>query len=399
MKPRPPASALPRFTDSKLTARFLLIVLVLGHPVLISLGFSIWGYFSRFELRFLSSTLAEIVALAIGSMFLVTTLKWLRDRQSGFPSPRFHLVVNATSLMYLALLAVILANLESAGLFSQGGRLDFYFENDWFRRLVTFSYVPMGIATYHALHSLRAREHSPGFFPFVLNLGLLGAFSLLSGSKGAAVLVVVAAIGFVFTIRPLSLVKAGLVMGVFTVAYIALFLFLSADASSSLLGIVQRFYYSIDMSILLQEPAVSEALSGKLGDVWVEVFRNLSNAGVRVSDLPIGSLVYDYAFGVPPETGANCRFGSLMLLYPERLDFLVGFPLVVCVSALLFGSALKDLGLEWSSKIAMPFLVFQAFQDVYWFTSHFLPILLLFAAVQAAKAIQRATVGSAAHAR
>jgi hypothetical protein len=151
------------------------------------------------------------------------------------------------------------------------------------------------------------------------------------------------------------------------------------------------------MTILLKDRGTSEVLAARLGDVWTEVFRNLSAFGVRISDSAIGSMVYDLSRTVAANTGANCRYASLLILYPDRLDFLLGFPLLVLATAYLLRESLISLRLDWAAMLAVPLFLFQSFQDVYWYSAHFAPVVLLFLLTHAAKAIPSEAVSRPAH--
>jgi hypothetical protein len=296
------------------------------------------------------------------------------------------------SLLYVIFIGITLANAESSGLLAKGGRLEFYFANDWYRRMVTFSTVPSMVATYHALFGLLSPAHRRFRLRYILNICLLFISSLLGGSKGAALLYLGIASAFVFPMKRVRLVRIGVLAACAAVAYVALFLSFTSKKSVTLFSMVERFYLSIDMSILVQQRQAAAAIAGRLNDVWLEVFRSLSTFGVRVSDMPIGGLVYYYALGVPPQTGANCRFGSLLLLYPDRVDFLIGYPLLVCLMGWLLYQALCAFNLRWSGRVAVPLFIFIAFQDVYWFASHVAPIILITLLLSATRAIRHVPV-------
>jgi hypothetical protein len=367
--------------------RFTIVLLVLGHGLLF--GTYIGVYSLADDARFITALAGELLAAAVCSVLLLQSLRWFHARRFTAPEDRYVILVHAVSLYYLAIILATFANADTAGLLSSGGRLDFYFENPWFRRLITYSYVPSAIATYLSLRTLlgASSRHKAAA---LANLALLVVSSLMLGSKGAAVLIVAAALPLVFTTRRLPWMRIGVGMGLLVVGYVGVFLALSDEPLAAALSIVQRFYLSIDMTLFLRDPGISELLSDRLGDVWTEVFRSLGSAGVRVADEAIGIMVYQYEFGTFPETGPNCRFGSLLLLYPARLDFLIGFPLLVYAVAHMMRVVLSTLRLSWAAYAGIPFLAFNAFQDVYWFASHFLPLVLAFLAVRLARVIQRA---------
>ena len=129
----------------------------------------------------------------------------------------------------------------------------------------------------------------------------------------------------------------------------------------------------------------------------MEVFRSLGSVGFRVSDQPIGVMVYQFAFGTGDTIGSNCRFGSLLLLYPDRFDFLLLYPLLVVVVTLLLGYILDSFELPRAALVAMPTFAITAFQDAYWFASHFIPVIFLFGSVQLIKAINRGFIGRNPH--
>jgi hypothetical protein len=91
-------------------------------------------------------------------------------------------------------------------------------------------------------------------------------------------------------------------------------------------------------------------------------------------------------------TGSNLRFGALMLLYPQRFDFLVLFPALVVLIALMLADVLKRAGLPRGALVAVPCFAFQSFQDTYWFAGHVAPIVLLFAFFQVGKVVNRGCV-------
>jgi len=385
--------AAPPTEPDKLGWRILLITAVLGFPLLFGVYFCFAHLVSTGDIRFLMSLLGESLALGTGAASVYLSLRWLRVHAYMRPSRVHEHFVNAVSLYYVLMIAITALNADAVGLFSKGGRLDFYFENDWYRRLVTFSYVPLAIATFLSLHAMLSPHLAGRRAVYAFNLFLLFLASLMWGSKGAALLSIASALGFVFSMRKLPVMRIGLLIGLATAVYVAFFLLFTTDRYITLLGIVQRFYLSIDMSILLQDRATSELLVDTLGDVWTEVFRNLSAFGVRVSDAPIGALIYDYALSAPESTGANCRYGSLLLLYPERVDFLIGYPLLVVGTGYMLREFLVAVRLDWAAMVALPLFVFQSFQDVYWYSSHLAPVIFLFGFAQIARAIRREAIG------
>jgi len=371
-----------------MTRRVMLIFAVLGHPLLFGTYFCVSGLIEQGSPRFVVSLLGELGALAIGVAAIYRALKWLQTRRFSMPSPHDELIVHAMSLLYLAIIGITIANAGSLGLMSTGSRLDFYFENDWYRRIVTFSYLPGAIATYLCMNALLSPAYAGRRASFALNLLLLFAMSLFAGSKGAAVLAVVVAVAFVFSTRRLPVARIAATIVLTGAAYVSLFLFFTPNRFITLLDIAQRFYLSIDMSLFLQDRGTSELLSSKLGGVWTEIFRGASSVvGARVSDLPIGSLIHQQVVGAAANVGSNCRFGSLLLLYPDRLDFLVGFPLLVIGTAYLLSETLRAAGMQRSAVVAVPFFVFNSFQDVYWWASHLAPLLVLFAVARVGRAV------------
>jgi hypothetical protein len=376
-----------------LKARFLGAVAVLGYPLVFAVGFCIFGMATTGQSRFVSSLLAEGAALVVVSCLLLACLKTLSTLRYAGREPNVGLLVGVVASMFVVLSAVTLANAATSGAFAEGGsRLEFYFANDWFRRLVTFSYVPMAVATYYSVYAILTPLYRRRRAAFVFYLLTLFLWSLVAGSKGAAILMIAGVAPFVFSTKKLPLFKLGIAFLIVTVLYLAIFLALIADGSVSLFQIAMRFFLSIDMSLLLQDQGTSEFLAGRMGDVWLEVFRSVRSLGVRISDEPIGSVIYQYVLGSVPTVGANCRFGSLLLLYPDRVDFLLLFPVVVIFVATLLGDILRSFGLVRGAAVAMPIFSFNAFQDVYWFASHVLPIALLFGVVQLARIVSRGPV-------
>jgi hypothetical protein len=368
------------------------ITLILGFPAVIGAFFCAYQLSTSGDPRFLSSLLAELVALALLATCIYRSLQWLRKRQTTYPTGMYEKLVHVTSAMYLILTVVTLMNADTSGILSKGGRLDFYFSNDWFRRLVTLSTLPSAIATYHSISILISPAYNRNRLPAILNLLLLLTWSMLSGSKGAALLLIAGVIPFIFPIIRVRLAKYAAALVILGAAYIATFLLFTEDPYTALLGMLQRFYLSIDMSILLENRGVAALISNELADVWAEVFRSVNNLGVRLSVSPIGSLVYERVFGVAPTTGANCRYASLLLLYPDRLDFLFGFPVLVVIYAAGLRYLLVAVGLSWSAWIAVPFFVANSFQDVYWFATHLIPLTILIAALAIARISHRASV-------
>jgi hypothetical protein len=365
--------------------------LVLAHPLMFGIYFCLSGMLVEGKAGLGTSLAGEVLAAFVCSWFIYQSIKRLSLLRSPMMERKADWVVAAAALLCLAQVAVNAVNFDTSGLFAKGGsRLDFYFDNDWFRRLVSFSFIPLVMANYYAINAL--------FSPVYRNrralfIGLLIAellSSLLAGSKGSGILLIVATFPFVFTLKPLPILKIGAFLATLTSAYLALLLALTTNAYLSLINIARRFYLSIDISILLiNGQGTAELLAGRLGDVWVEVFRSLGSLGFRVSEQPIGVMVYQFAFGTSNTIGSNCRFGALLLLYPDRLDFLLLYPLLVAAVTLLLGYILDSFDLPRAALVAMPTFAITAFQDAYWFASHFVPVIVLFGSIQAIKAINR----------
>jgi hypothetical protein len=370
----------------------LLIVALLGHPLIFGAYLSFAGLSTPGGVRFLPSLLGELIALGVATATLYQALVWLRAQRFVAPLPIEDYVVHGVSLVYLLMIAITVANSSSFGLLASGSRLEFYFANDWYRRLVTFSYVPSMVATYHALKGLLSPTSPRRRLGLVVNLFLLFAMSVLSGSKGAAILMVLTALGFVYSVNRMPVIRIAAMMGAAAVLYMFVFLYFTTDRSITLLGIAYRFYLSIDMSLLLQERGTSEVLASKLNGVWTEIFRNVNGFSGRISASPIGALIYEYVSGVPAQTGANCRFGSLLILYPDRLDFLLGFPLLAVGSAFLVRQIMAAFGLRQAAMVGACCFLFQSFQDVYWWASHVAPLILCFGLVLLARAITNASL-------
>lgn len=370
--------------------RVVAVFFLLGHPLLFGMGFCLVDMVTAERTTSLSSLCAETLAATVCLWFLVRSLAALSAYSPAVREPNSRWLVLGVATLCFMLMAITLANADTAGLFSKGGRLDFYFANDWFRRIVTFSYVPMAAATYYALDVLLTpwQKHKRALAICYL-LALFG-WSLFAGSKGAAVLMVASVAPLVFTHKKMPVAKVSIAVSLAVVLYLALFLSLTSDASINLLGILMRFYLSIDMSILLQGQAgTSELLAGRLGDVWTELFRSLGSLGVRVADEPIGVMVSQYVLGTAPTVGSNLRYGSMLLLYPDRLDFLLLYPALVALGAFVLEDILKRVGLPRGALAAVPFFVFQSFQDAYWLATHAVPMVLVFVSMQLGRAISR----------
>ena len=383
---------------SPLLMRAGILLLVLANPLLFAVGYSIFNLASTGQPRFAASLLGELAALALFTASAMHGLAWLWRHRFETPGRAPVVLVNVMSCVYVVIIAVNVVFGESSGLLSAGGRLDFYFENDWYRRIITFSTVPAFIATYHAVHGLLSPVRTSRRALLWVNLLLLLGATLMQGSKGAGLLIIAATIPFAFSARRVPIVKIGLLVLVAAAVYVMLYLLVVTDKYAAILGMFQRFYLSIDMSILLQNRGLAEALADRLSDVWIEVFRSSVVLGTRVSEMPIGAAVYQYAFGVVPSTGANCRFGSLLLLYPDRLDFLVGFPILLAVCAWLLQQILRAAGLGWSAYVAIPYFFIVSSQDVYLFASHVVPLVMLAGVVCAGRRISNMSVRRSADA-
>lgn len=371
--------------------RVAAIFFVLGHPLLFGMAFCLFHIMVMGRPSIGASLAGEAIAAAVCVYLTYQSLVALSQLRFAPLESGAKTFVLVTTILCLALAVVNLGNAESSGLLSKGGsRLDFYFANDWFRRLVTYSYVPLGIASYYAVTAVISPLEKGRRFVFACFLAAQFFYSLAAGSKGAAVLSIAAAIPFVFVLRRFSLFKIGVVLLLATAAYLTAFLMLTTERHMSLLAIGVRFFLSIDMSILLMTgQGTAESLAGTLGDVWVEVFRNLGSLGVRISEQPIGVMVYQYTMGTIPTVGSNCRFGSLLLLYPDRFDFLLLFPVLVAFVAILFGEILRMVNLPRAALVATPWFAFLAFQDAYWFVAHVMPIIMLFTAMKLGQVISR----------
>jgi len=345
--------------------------------MLFGIYFCINGYVERPDGRLITSLLGEIVSLCIWLYFAITALNWLQAKRWNFPAGRYDTFVLLMSCVYLTLILVNLFNADTSGLLSKGGKLDFYRENDWYRRLVTFSYVPSVFATFHSVYMLLSPVNTRRKGIYLSNIFLMFLSSLLSGSKGSAILVLSISMCFVFPMKRINVAKIGFALAAGASMYSVLFLLFTSDPLVGIFDLFHRFYLSIDMSILLQDRGAAMSIADRLNDVWIEAFRNSAALGARVASSPIGSLVYEATINAPVITGANCRFASLLLIYPDRFDFLIGYPALVVIITTLLCNILRTLQLSWFSVIAAPIFIFQSFQDVYWFTTHVLPIVII----------------------
>jgi hypothetical protein len=378
-----------------LKARALGIFLVLGHPFLFGMYFCLKGMIDFEKSKLVTSLIGEALAATVCVWLLLRSLTHLATIRFTPLEPNARLMVVGACLLCVVLASFNLGNAASSGLLAEGGnKLEFYFANDWFRRLVTFSYIPLVVGAYYSMYAILSplcRRRRAIFITFLI-VQLVS--SLLAGSKGAAIVFIAGATPFVFTIRPLPVAKMIFALSLATCAYLAIFLSLSSDPTSSLLTIFLRFYLSIDMSILLVDAdGTAQVIASRLGDVWVEIFRNLGSLGIRTADEPIGVMIFQYVLGSLPTVGSNCRFASLLLLYPDRLDFLILYPVLVTMMAVLLGEILKAAKLPRAALVAIPCFAFTAFQDTYWFTTHVIPIVLAFSSLQVAKSIKRRRAG------
>jgi hypothetical protein len=379
--------------------RVLAIFLLMGHPLLFGMYFCIAGMLDGkrdLATSLIAETFAALVCIGLTWTALVELSRY------GFSNAERNekMFVVFAILLCMALAFFNLSNADTSGLFSKGGsRLDFYFANDWFRRLVTFSVVPLVVASYYSANALLSPQYRGKRRVYAAFLFMLLVYSLLAGSKGAAVLLIATALPFVFPVHGFPIAKIVVALLIVTSMYLALFLSLTTQ-TMSLASIAMRFYLSIDISILLTGgQGTAAVIADRLGDVWIEVFRNLGALGVRVAEQPIGALVQQIATGSTVLTaGSNCRYASLLLLYPDRLDFLLLFPVLVVVVALLLGDIFKMAGMQRAALVAIPCFVFQSFQDAYWFAGHVVPVLLVFTGMRLAKVASRGSIRRTAHA-
>lgn len=378
----------------RVKARAVSTFLVLGHPLAFGAYFCLAGMLSGTR-GVAPSLVAELLAGVACAFLLHRSLVGLAQLRYGPADSAERPLVLAAGLLAIAALLINISNADTSGLLAKGSRLSLYFENDWFRRLVTFSYMPTVLATYYSINAMLGPQYRHRRAVFGAFLLVLAASSLASGSKGAAVLNVAAALPFVFTVQRFPLARIGMLLALATAAYVTVFLTFTSQSTLSLLSLVLRFYQSIDMSLLLMSgQGTAQIISGQLGDVWLEVFRSVGSLGVRVADQPIGAMIFQYVMDTGPALGSNLRYGSLLLLYPDRLDFLLLFPLLVTAMAILLGEILKRMGLARAALVAVPWFAFQSFQDGYWFAAHVIPIVGMFGFLQLAKAVGRGPVRS-----
>jgi hypothetical protein len=377
------------------------LLVVCGFPSFFGLSFCISNFVNSGDVRFLTSGIAEGLVLAALAATTARSLIWLHRNSQTYPVGNYVTMVNLVSAMYLVLIAITLANASTSGLFAERSRLEYYFANDWFRRVVTLSTLPAYLAAYHSIMMLVSpalRRQRPFA---VINLVLLMLSSLLAGSRGSAVLVVATAGISVIAQYKTMIAKFGLWLALGCAAYLTLYLVASDNPGLAILGLVDRFYLSIDTSLLVADRSDAAATVANLNNVWIESFRNLQVFGAKPSPTPIGVLIYEHAFGndYVQSTGANCRFASLLLLYPDRLDYLIGYPTLVLATAFALETCLRLVGLAWSSRIATPYFAMTAFQDVYWFGTHILPIALILVVLLCIRAALNASVNHHPHAQ
>ena len=169
--------------------------------MLFGMGFCVFNLLMQDDGRFFVSLLGEGLSFGVWLWVLVGSLKWLYVNRWKYPTGLYDTCVNVQSGIYLAIIAINLANSGTSGIFSKGNKLDFYFQNDWYRRLITFSTVPEFVITYYALLMIFLPIPLASRRKYVTNIALFIAMGFVSGSKGSSILTLCIALAFIWPVE------------------------------------------------------------------------------------------------------------------------------------------------------------------------------------------------------
>ena len=312
--------------------------------------------------------LLETLFLAIYLMSFSILLKVVKSSHS--PTPRILKRWLKAGLLFNLVLVAPLIFHAGYGLFSHGSRIQ-YLADSRLNLYLTYTSALTSATMIPIMAAILNREKS--WSPIVVSYLVIEAvLSLVSGSKGGSVLMLVAVLSLLqypsireyLTLLRIPVVAITTIVGS-TIYYVGKFLHLDPVQMVGLMG--ARFFLTNDARALAIDYA------GHLDQASTSLFREsfrfyASFLGLPPTNPPLGQLLYTQAFSAEGLIGANTSATALLIAYGgdlERVLFAFGLSLAaICIWLLIryrnkYHLASAAIGLSLLSLLSQDFLAFQ----------------------------------------
>ena len=253
-------------------------------------------------------------------------------------------------------------NQENYGIFSKESRID-YLNNNFFNKYITYTLFLLNNYVLILFASYLRKYNKLGtiFYVYVL-IDII--FSLLSGSKGAAVLNLLSffsLIDFKQTKRILILTFLTIITFILTILFISTYL--STDAIRFIDLAFNRIFLVNDTRALSIDYYNANADNNT--NILVESFRSISDKILNINPdyPPIGQYLYQYFFDVNIFVGGNASATALLISYDSIIGKLI-FSIILIILALsifLLKIFIKNKILLYSISISLITLLSQDF--------------------------------------
>ncbi|BCS96475.1 hypothetical protein DSLASN_21070 [Desulfoluna limicola] len=358
---------------------------------------SVVGLSSLIYLVVVSTTLysAEltsiVIVVEIVLLFFSTYLMYNLMLKIRFSIEVFSLnsiLIKLLVIFCLIKLFIIIPNLGTYGIFSNGSRIK-YLSNGTVPLLLTYlstvvnSSIMISIGTRIYINRISKLDFVTVFVAFV--------FSLVAGSKGAVFLSVIYmflfAWGLGYRFTKIHFINRVVYVILFA-ASIGLYLSLLAKFSDTSFQYrvnisLARFILSSDARALASDSIVRElVLSNTHGSLLSEIFKGIAiKLNAPVSDIPLGVAQYAAVYNINSYTGANAGLSSLILTYfNSYLDlFSIGLSIIFVLVIVGIGFLTYSLSRRpFQKMISMSFLFTFMLNFVQDYQAFFITAVLLF---------------------
>lgn len=359
-----------------LSTVFLLKSSFIIRSILFSFGFWLSPLFYLMYMVYTRAFSAQVmIAFLLETLFLILYLMSFSillkvARNSHSPTPRTLKQWLTAGLLFNLVLVVPLASHAGYGLFSQGSRIQ-YLADSRLNLYLTYTSSLTASIMIPIMAAILNRERRWSAI-VVLYLVVEAALSVVSGSKGGSVLMLIAVLSLLqyqsardyLTLLRIPVAVITTIVGS-TIYYVGGFLHLDPVQMVGLMG--SRFFLSNDARALAIDYA------GRLDQASTSLFREsfrfyASLVGLPPINPPLGELLYKQAFSTEGLIGANTSATALLIAYGgdlERVIFAFGLSLAAISVWLLcryrnkYHLVTAAIGLSLLSLLSQDFLAFQ----------------------------------------
>lgn len=263
----------------------------------------------------------EVFCAAVFFMSSLQIIKFLRTSAKVVPD-RFLLLLILVKLFFLV--ANYNASGGQYGIFSDDSRIDFLtisplLARTWYLDMIIDFIVLLSIALrYYGEKKLRFQD-------WLCVLAII-SITFISGSKGAAFLMIAYAMLFIYAAFPriMSLIPLWVIVivaSIFSAAIFGYIYFLSellqVPVGDQISLTISRFLLSADARIMAFDPNVNAfVLSQPHGAFLSELFRGFARIlGLSTAEFPIGVYQYQYQVGTTNYVGSTNQLSAMFIIY------------------------------------------------------------------------------------